>query len=149
MKLFVAADHNGFRFKEQVLRYLGERGLEFEDVSGEYNPDDDFPVLVRVAMMEVLASNDEDPRAILICASGQGVCMAANRFKGIRAALAWRPEEARASRNDEDSNVLCLPAIYLADKETIWKDVIDTWCKTPFAAAARYVRRNAQLDELL
>ena len=90
-----------------------------------------------------------DPRAILICTGGQGMAMAANRFSGIRAAGIWDSFEAKACRNDNNSNVLCLPARVLdaeGDDLELWKDIIDTWLNTPFAGAARFVRRNAELD---
>jgi ribose 5-phosphate isomerase B len=89
---------------------------------------------------------DLDTRGILICGSGQGMCMAANRFKGIRAALAWDQEEARAARNDDDSNVLCLSARYLDFDKTI--GIVHTWLMTPFAGATRFKRRIQELDEL-
>jgi ribose 5-phosphate isomerase B len=74
------------------------------------------------------------------------MCMAANRYRGVRAALAFDQEEARASRNDEDSNILCLSARYSDFDTTI--SIIHTWLMTPFAGAPRYKRRLQQLDEL-
>jgi ribose 5-phosphate isomerase B len=74
--------------------------------------------------------------------------MAANRFRGIRASVIWDAYEAKMTRNDNDSNVLCLPSRVLAGDETEWRDIIDTWLTTPFADAARYKRRNAQIDEI-
>jgi len=149
MIVFVGADHNGFRMKEQILGYLAMRGVSHVDVGDkELNPEDDFPHFARAAVLELLSSEDSDPRAILVCGSGQGMSMAANRFKGVRASVVWDTTEARTTRNDNDSNVLCLPAIALEGKDDLWKDIIDTWLKTPFAAAPRYVRRNNELDEM-
>ena len=74
--------------------------------------------------------------------------MAANRFHGIRASVIWDAFEAKETRNDNDSNVLCLPARILEDDEKAWHGIIETWLNTPFAAAVRYKRRNAQIDEL-
>jgi ribose 5-phosphate isomerase B len=73
--------------------------------------------------------------------------MAANRFKGIRASLCWNIEEARSSRNDDDSNVLCISARYTDLDATL--GIVDTWLSTPFAGAPRFVRRLKQLDELV
>lgn len=135
--------------KEQVLAYLAKRGYETEDVgSKELDPADDFPEFAQLAALKVLGSDDKDPRAILICGGGQGMCMAANRFRGIRASVIWDAYEARMTRNDNDSNVLCLPSRVLHNDEKAWKDIIDTWLETPFAAAPRYKRRNTELDEL-
>ena len=102
-----------------------------------------------MAALHVLGDDSkDDPRAILICGGGQGMCMAANRFRGIRASVIWDEYEAKMTRNDNDSNVLCLPSRVLAEDKTGWQNIIDTWLKTPFAAAPRYKRRNAQIDEL-
>jgi ribose 5-phosphate isomerase B len=118
-----------------------------EDVGDtELNPEDDFPQFAKEAVLKVLAS--DDARAILLCGGGQGMCMAANRFKGIRAAVIWDSTEARMARNDNDSNVLCLPARILEGQPALWQDIIDTWLSTPFAAAMRFKRRNKELDEL-
>ena len=84
----------------------------------------------------------------MLCGGGQGMCMAANRFKGIRASVIWDAYEARMTRNDNDSNVLCIPARVFRNDEKGWKDILDTWLETPFAAAPRFKRRNAELDEL-
>jgi ribose 5-phosphate isomerase B len=74
--------------------------------------------------------------------------MAANRFRGIRAAVIWDAYEAKMTRNDNDSNVLCLPARVVEDDEGLWQGIVETWLNTDFAAAARFKRRNAQIDEL-
>ena len=151
MKIYLGADHNGFAMKEHVFAYLAKRGYEVEDVGDrELDPDDDFPEFAQMAALKVLGDEGKDPRAILICGGGQGMCMAANRFRGIRASVIWDAEEARMTRNDNDSNVLCLPARVLQrEDEQVWQDIVDTWLHTPFASAVRYKRRNAELDELM
>lgn len=135
--------------KEAVAVYAAQRGYDVEDVSGKsLDPADDFPEFAHIAASKILGDPSHDARAILICGGGQGMAMAANRFRGIRASVIWDAYEAKMTRNDNDSNVLCLPSRVLADDETAWKDIIDTWLTTPFAAAARYKRRNAQIDEV-
>lgn len=135
--------------KEAVRTYLEARGHDVEDVSGkELDPNDDFPEFAHAAAHKVLSDPSHHARAILICGGGQGMSMAANRFRGIRASVIWDAFEAKMTRNDNDSNVLCLPSRVLANDETEWKDIIDTWLTTPFADAARYKRRNAQIDEV-
>jgi ribose 5-phosphate isomerase B len=149
MKIFLGADHQGFAMKAQVLAYLVKRGYDVEDVGDkELDPADDFPEFAQLAALKVLGSDDSDPRAILLCGGGQGMCMAANRFRGIRASVIWDAYEARMTRNDNDSNVLCLSSRVLQNDEKGLKDILDTWLTTPYAAAPRYKRRNAQLDEL-
>jgi ribose 5-phosphate isomerase B len=150
MKIYLGSDHNGFHLKEKVFAYLAKRNFDIEDVSGkELDPEDDFPEFAQAAALKVIGDTSKDPRAILICGGGQGMCMAANRFRGIRASVIWDAEEARMTRNDNDSNVLCLPARVLENEDDlVWQDIIDTWVHAPFADAARYKRRNAQIDEL-
>jgi hypothetical protein len=84
----------------------------------------------------------------LICGGGQGMCMAANRFKGIRASLLWDEHEAKMTRNDNDANVACLPGRVLEQDPAKYQQIIDTFLNTPFAAAPRFNRRNQQLDHL-
>lgn len=147
MKVYLGADHNGFHMKEDVFAYLSKRGVDVEDVGDrEYDADDDFPEFAQMAAIKVLG--EEGSRAILICGGGQGMCMAANRFRGIRASVIWDEYEARMTRNDNDSNVLCLPSRVLEKDKAEWQAIIDTWLETPFATAERYKRRNRQLDEL-
>lgn len=149
MKLFLGADHGGYALKEKIEAYLSKRGYEIDDVGArELDPQDDFPQFAQMAATKVLGEEEaDDPRAILVCTGGQGMCMAANRFSGIRAVILTDSDEARIARHDNDSNVLCLPARQLDDEEERWKDVIETWLTTPFSGAPRYRRRNDQLDE--
>jgi len=146
MKIYIGADHNGFDMKRELMDELRASGYEVVDRGGESKPDDDFPVFASSVVAGMRASDDSDPRGILICGSGQGMCMAANRYKGIRASLVWDLEEAHASRNDDDSNVLCLPARYISMREAI--KIAEAWLATPFAGAPRFKRRIDELDKL-
>ena len=149
MKIFLGADHRGFALKEKVFAYLAKHNYDVEDIGDtELDPNDDFPEFAHMAAMRVIGSTDKDPRAILICGGGQGMAIAANRFHGIRAVVIWDAFEARESRNDNDSNVLALPARVLEDDESAWQGIIETWLNTSFSGAVRYKRRNAQIDEL-
>jgi ribose 5-phosphate isomerase B len=76
------------------------------------------------------------------------MAMAANRVNGIRAAVIWDAYEAKMTRNDNDSNILCLPSRVLGDDDKVWQGIVETWLNTPFAGAPRYVRRNRALDQL-
>jgi ribose 5-phosphate isomerase B len=148
MKIFLGSDHNGFHLKEKIFAYLVKHGYDVEDVGDKnLDPDDDFPEFAQTASLKVLGENDE-ARAILLCGGGQGMAMAANRFRGIRASVVWDAFEAKMTRNDNDSNVLCLPSRILDAEDGTWEGILETWLNTPFAGAVRYKRRNAQLDEL-
>lgn len=148
MKIFLGSDHRGFHLKEQVFAYLAKRGYEVEDVGDKtLDPDDDFPEFAQRAALKIIGSDNKDPRGILICGGGQGMAMAANRFRGIRASVIWDAFEAKETRNDNDSNVLCLPARVLESDDSAWEGIVETWLNTPFAGAARFKRRNAQIDD--
>jgi len=149
MKIYLGADHQGFHLKEQIFAYLAKHGYDVEDEGGTVlDPSDDFPLFAQAVSLKVLGSDDKDARGILICGGGQGVAMAANRFKGIRASVIWDAYEAKMTRYDNDSNVLCLPARVVGESDAAWKGILETWLNTEFANAVRFKRRNAELDEL-
>ena len=149
MNIYLGADHNGFALKERVFAYLAKRKYDVQDVGDtELDPEDDFPHFAQIAALRVLGDESDNARAILLCGGGQGMCMAANRFNGIRASVVWDAYEAKMTRYDNNSNILCLPARILDDNEELWQEIIDTWLETDFADAARFKRRNAQLDQL-
>ena len=147
MKIFIGADHNGFEYKQQLSEALKLAGHEVIDEGDlTINPDDDFPQFASKVVTELLASQDPEAKGVLVCGSGQGMCMAANRFKGIRAALCWNQNEARSARNDDDANVLCLSSKYTSLDEA--GSIMATFLSTPFAGAPRFTRRIEQLDQL-
>lgn len=147
MKIYVGTDHNGYQLRNTLLEHLKKAGYELADEGdNELDPNDDFPVFAARVVNAMKASEDNDARGILLCSSGQGMCMAANRFKGIRAALLHDKESARSSRNDDDSNIACIPAKTLETKEVL--EFIDTWLRTPFAGSARFTRRIKEMDEM-
>ena len=147
MKLYLGADHNGFDYKTELLEQLQTDGHDVVDCGDlDRNQTDDFPQFASKVVLAMLGDADDDVRGILVCGSGQGMAMAANRFKGIRASLCWNQDEARSSRNEDNSNVLCLSAKYVDVQSTI--AIVNTWLNTPFAGAPRFVRRLKELDEL-
>jgi ribose 5-phosphate isomerase B len=147
MKVYVGADHNGFFLKQKMMEYLRKGGYEvIDDGNEKLDPADDYPVFAERAVKDLHGADDPDAKAILICGSGQGMCIAANRFKGIRATVGYDHESVRASRNDDNANVLCLPARTLAQDAVF--DLVDTFLKTPFAAADRFNRRLREIDDL-
>ena len=145
MKVYIGADHNGFHMKGELLKHLQSSGHEVVD-EGDRQPDanDDFPIYAQKVVNGILASDDKDARGILLCGSGQGMCMSANRYKGIRALLGYDNESVRSARNDDDANVLCLPANRL-DSHSV-KQLADSFLGTDFAAAPRFVRRIKEMD---
>ena len=147
MQVFVGADHAGFQLKSTVMAHLSKRGINVEDDGDrELDPGDDYPQFAFTVATKVLGSEDDDPRGILLCGSGQGMCIAANRVRGIRAALCWSEDIARETRNDNNSNILCIPARTLTEEEAL--RIIDVWLDTPFSGAARHIRRINEIEEL-
>jgi ribose 5-phosphate isomerase B len=149
MQLFIASDHRGYDLKNRTMIYLEKKGYKVTDAGDKKrNPEDDYPLFATKVVHKILHAKDRDVRGILFCGSGQGMIMAANRFKGIRAGLGWSVEAAKGIRNDEDSNLLVIPADVFIDNESTLHLIIDTWLNTPFANASRYRRRIKELDEL-
>jgi len=149
VKIYIGADHGGFDLRQQLVDYLRQNDYGVEDEGNKkLDADDDYPQFAARVATKVLASNDPEPRGILICKGAQGMGMAANRFKGIRAAVVWDVHEAHMTRNDNDSNVLCLSARLFEKTPNLAESITKIWLETPFSRAARHHRRIRQLDEL-
>lgn len=147
MKIYIGADHNGFDLKHKLYDFLVRSGHEVVDAGDlKLDPGDDFPQFASRAASAMLADDDHDVKGILICGSGQGMAMAANRFKGIRACLAWNINEAHSARNDDDANVLCLSAHSTETEKA--QAIVNTFLGTPFAGAPRFKRRLQELDQI-
>jgi len=143
MDIYLGADHRGFPLKVQIAKWLERRNISYNDLgSHELNPDDDYNDYAIAVAKKVLAVPDS--YGILACGSAEGVCMQANRFKGIRAAACLNVGSAKASREHHNANVLCLSA----EEDTgQYRDIIDTFLSTEFLNLDRYNRRNQRLDE--
>ncbi len=147
MKVYLGSDHAGFYLKEKVFAHLSKAGYDVEDVGDkQLDPADDYPQFAYALTTKILGDEDNDARGILLCGSGQGMCIAANRVRGIRASLCWDETSARETRNDNDSNVLCIPARMLEDDQSL--AIIDIWLETPFSNAPRHARRLHEIEEL-
>lgn len=146
--IFLGADHNGWQLKKQLAAGLKKSGYKVVD-DGPDNPDpnDDFPVLAARVCQSVL-DRGQSARGILICGSGQGMMIAANRFRGIRAVLATDEDQARLARNDDDSNVLALGVQTFQAGLDQAMAIVDAWLTTPFEDLPRRRRRLMQLDQL-
>lgn len=150
MKIYLGSDHAGFHVKEELFAHLVKRGFDVEDAGNkQLDPNDDYPQFAYQTTTKLLGSEESDTRAILICGSGQGMCIAANRVRGIRASVIWDVEGAKETREDNDSNVLCVPARALEKQgeEAIFA-IVDAWLDTPFSGAPRHLRRIKEIEEL-
>ena len=136
--IYISSDHGGFELKNKIVSRFKEEGMEMLDLGPkELLPADDYPDYVKPLADRVL--EDKEGKGILICRNGVGVCMAVNKFRGIRAGLSWNYKHSISSRNDDDTNVLCLPADYIQDEDAI--KTVKAWLETPFSNEERFVRR--------
>jgi ribose 5-phosphate isomerase B len=147
MKIFLGADHGGFKLKNQIREHVTHRGFTVEDCGAEtLEPGDDYPQYAYAVAAKILGEEDDAAIGILICRSGEGMAMAANRVHGIRAAVAWNEALARETRRDNHSNVLSLPADFI-DTETALS-IVEGFLDEKYAEDERHVRRVKQIEEL-
>jgi ribose 5-phosphate isomerase B len=141
MKIIIGSDHAGFPMKEKVKVFLQNRGIEVEDV-GTYNEESvDYTDFGKKVAREVSGGTFE--RGVLICGTGIGMSMVANRFQGVRAALANDLFSAVMSRRHNDSNILVMGGRLIGD--TLALQLVDTWLETPFEGG-RHQRRLEKMD---
>ena len=146
MVIYIGADHRGFEIKEKVKDFLKLRGYSVVDMGDEkYNENDDYP-LFAIKVAKQVSQEFETARGILVCGSGVGVSVVANKFLHIRSALAATPDQAFDSRNEDDSNILALGANYL--DEEMAKKIVLTWLETPFSGEERFQRRLEEISRL-
>jgi ribose 5-phosphate isomerase B len=144
--IYLGADHRGYFIKERLKSWFSLYGILHQDLGAEIlSADDDYPDYAALVAREVAKKPDEN-RGILICGSGAGVCVTANKFRGIRAALALNPEMARSARNDDDANVLCLAADFTSEDDAV--KIADVWLHTPFGNEERYKRRISKISDI-
>ncbi len=144
--LYVASDHAGFELKEKLKVFLVDFGYEVKDLGAfSYDEKDDYPDFILPAALAV-ADNPEKNRAIILGGSGQGEAMAANRVKGVRAAVLYKYDEniIKLSREHNDANILSLGARFLDEEDA--KKAVKLWLETPFSEDERHKRRIGKLD---
>lgn len=146
MLIYIGADHRGFNLKEILKKFLKDQGYEVVDVgNGHFDENDDYPDFANL-VGRAISEDPSNRRGILICGSGVGMDIAANKFKGVRSALVNNPDQAYSSRNGEDTNVLSLAADFL--DEEIAKQIIKTWLATPFSGNENHQRRLEKIRQL-
>lgn len=143
MKIIVGCDHGGVELKDKIALFLKGLNHQVED-TGTHGPESvDYPYYAAKVAEAVAAGRAE--RGILVCGSGIGMCMAANRFSGIRAVQASDPYEAKLSRRHNDSNVLCLGGRLLG--QDLAFEIVQTWLAEAFEGG-RHQRRVDLIDTL-
>lgn len=136
MKIAIGGDHAGFLYKKDIKEYLVQKGFELKDFGTDSEESTDYPDYAHPLAEAV--GNTEFDLGILICGSGNGVAMTANKHPKVRAALCWNTELSSLARQHNNANVLCLPARFVSLEEA--KAMVDTFLQTPFEGG-RHERR--------
>jgi ribose 5-phosphate isomerase B len=141
MKIGIGSDHAGYRYKEEIKRFLAREGHEVRDFGTDSEESVDYPVYIR-PVAEAVAGGELE-RGIVLGGSGNGEAMAANRVRGVRCALCWNAESARLGRQHNDANVISLGQRMMTLETAL--DIVRIWLETPFEGG-RHVRRIQLLD---
>lgn len=141
MKIAIGSDHAGFELKQELINYLNSKAITVND-KGAYSLDRaDYPDFGHTVALAVLSK--EADLGILMCGSGNGINMSANKHQGIRAALCWNEEIATLAKQHNDANILTLPARYISIEEA--KKCVDTFLTSTFEGG-RHADRIAKID---
>lgn len=144
MHIFVGADHRGFELKNELIEYLQEQNIRVQDMGAyEYDALDDFPQFSQKVARGVLQDLEHN-LGIVICGSGVGVSIAANRFSGIYCGLGFSKEQVQSARQHDHINVLALPSNSLSIDQA--KELVDTFLSTSTLHEDKYTRRLDQIE---
>ncbi len=143
MKIIIGCDHGGYELKEKILPHLRRLNHQVEDIGTHTRDSVDYPEYA-LKVARAVAEGKAD-RGILICGSGIGMCMTANRVPGARASQISEPFAAKMSRRHNDSNVLCLGGRFIGDEMAL--EILETWLSEPFEGG-RHQRRVQMIDDL-
>ncbi len=143
MRIAAGADHAGWNLKEALVNYLIDRGWDVEDF-GTFGPDSvDYPDYANKVALAV--TNADVERGLLICGSGQGMCIVANKTPGVRASLAHDVISARLARQHNDANVLTMGARFVAPE--LAQEILEVWLATPYEGG-RHQRRLEKIEQI-
>lgn len=138
----IASDHAGYELKEYVKEVLGKKGYKFKDFGCSSSESVDYPDYAHPLAREI--STSELKIGIVICGSGEGVSIVANKHRNVRCALCWKKELASLARQHNDANVVALPARFISKEEAL--DIIDTFFTTDFEGG-RHQKRVDKINE--
>lgn len=136
MKVIIGADHGGYDLKVAIKEFLKKKGIDVVDVGTESLVSCDYPDIAKKLVKEVLAN---DTKGILVCGTGIGMSIVANKYDGIRASLCSDTFSARMTREHNDSNVLCLGERVVGKGLAL--DIVDIWLETGFSEGERHKNR--------
>ena len=140
--IYLGSDHAGFFLKRKIKDYFNKENLKYEDVGSFDLKESDYVDYAKKVVAKL--KKNKNSRGILICGTGTGMVVAANRFKGIRAAVAYDKYSARMARHDNDSNVLCLRGRKFSTRKNI--KFVKIWLAEKFSGVERHKRRIRKLE---
>lgn len=138
----IASDHGGFELRQEIMAFLKSKNIEYKDFGCETKASVDYPVYAKLVCEEIVKGTCET--GILICGTGVGISIAANKVKGIRAALCGDCFSASATREHNNANVLCLGGRVIGVE--LAKKIVETFLTTEFSQDERHIRRINQLE---
>lgn len=145
MKIYIGSDHRGFELKEKIAQWLFEMKYEFVDLgANKFDPKDNYTKYAEEVAL--LVRDNEESRGVLLCGSGVGVDVVANKFDGIRASIGKSVLQIEDGRNDDDMNVLVLAADYTSEKEA--KAMLIAFLETKFSNQSRHERRLEEIERI-
>ena len=145
MKIFIGADHRGYELKEKIARWLFEMDRAFQDLGApSLDPHDDYTKYAQEVAS--LVAKNMGSRGVLLCGSGVGVDVVANKFDGIRSSIGKSVLQIEAGRNDDDMNILVIASDYTTEKEA--KAMLIAFLETKFSGKERYVRRLEEIEKI-
>ena len=140
-KIYIGSDHNGFLLKQEIKKYLKEKGIDFEDLGNAVmDKNDDYPEYAFAVAKKVAEGGGT---GVLLCGSGHGMAIAANKVAGVRAVCVGSVDDAKSARSDDDANVICLSGWSLGPAKA--RKILGAWLSTEFTGAERHKRRLAQI----
>jgi ribose 5-phosphate isomerase B len=141
--VYIASDHRGFNLKEKIKEFLENLEYRVVDLGNQkYEADDDYTDFAINLGEKVVRENS---KGILICGSGAGVCIAANKVKGTRASICMNVKQTRESREDDDLNILCLSADLVSEKDN--EEIVKTFLETKFSSDKKHIRRIIKIKD--
>lgn len=145
MKIYLGADHKGYPLKEKVAQWLFKWGYEFSDLGADHlDPSDDYTVYAQ--KVASLVGKEGGVKGILLCGSGVGVDIVANKFDGVRAGIGKKTEQIKEGREDDDINILVLAADYTKEEEA--KEMVKVFLETKFSKKERYEKRLKDIQKI-
>ncbi len=143
--IYIGADHGGFEYKARLKEFFDKENIHYEDVGNLIlDPDDDYPDFA--SMVSKSVANNPDSKGILLCRSGVGMAIAADKHSGIRAVLGFDVEQVKRAREDEDANILSIASDYMEFDTVV--NIVRAFIETQFSGEERHKRRMEKLEKI-